>query len=76
MRCEANGYTDASGEGHYNDWMAERRGERVILYLVAKGISEDRMSSNGWGTSDPISTCTDCSEDELRLNRRAEIRIY
>ncbi len=64
------GHTDASGDPTYNRDLSRRRADAVRRFLVAAGVSADRLDSVGMG------------EDRLLLpkqpqdarNRRVEIR--
>ena len=50
-----------------------QRAQKTKEYLVAKGISAERMSSKGFGEENPITT-NDTPEGRER-NRRVEINI-
>jgi OOP family OmpA-OmpF porin len=51
---EVRGHTDSSGPDAYNQDLSERRAATVREYLVAKGIPDERLSSRGFGESEPI----------------------
>jgi OOP family OmpA-OmpF porin len=68
------GFTDTSGPADYNQRLSERRAERVAAYLASRGVTRDRMTTQGFGEQ----------RDKLRVqtpdgvrnqeNRRVEIR--
>jgi len=76
LKLESHGFSDEAGEANYNLWMSERRAQRIADYLISRGISPTRITTKGWGEAKRISTCTDCSLEELRMDRRTEIKIY
>lgn len=73
IKIELGGHTDAKGSDEYNQSLSERRAASVVSYLVSKGIAADRMTSAGYGESQPVA---DNETDEGReLNRRVELKV-
>ena len=76
---EISAYCDARGSAIYNQALSERRAKAVIKYLKQKGFDTKRVKQVDWfGEKDPVNKCTDavpCTEDEYKLNRRAEFRL-
>lgn len=70
-RIRIEGHTDDVGTSAYNQQLSSDRANAVLQYLVAQGISSDRLVAIGKGTSVPIATNDD--EEGRRLNRRVEI---
>ena len=71
-------HTDSRGVEAYNLWLSERRATRTMDYLVAKGITADRLQIEAFGETKLVNECDDdtkCSEDKHRLNRRSEFEI-
>ncbi|MFS4457497.1 OmpA family protein [Maribacter sp. 2304DJ31-5] len=79
MIIKLEAHTDPIGSDAYNDNLSERRAKSTYEYLIANGVSEDRIVSyKGFGKRMPINRCTskkDCSPEELELNRRTEFPI-
>jgi len=79
MIIKLEAHTDPVGSHNYNDGLSQRRAKSTYEYLIANGISEDRIVSyKGFGKRKPINHCTskkDCSPEELELNRRTEFPI-
>lgn len=73
IRIEINGHTDNVGDKAYNKTLSEKRAAAVVAYLVEKGIEPSRLSSEGFGDSNPVA---DNSSDAGRQqNRRVEFKI-
>jgi outer membrane protein OmpA-like peptidoglycan-associated protein len=76
---EISAYTDARGSAAYNQALSERRAKAVIHYLKQKGFDTKQVKQVDWfGEKNPVNKCTDevpCTEDEYKLNRRAEFRL-
>jgi outer membrane protein OmpA-like peptidoglycan-associated protein len=71
IRIEA--HTDNAGDADANMKLSQDRAEAVKAYLVSKGISEDRIITEGFGGTQPI---TDNTTAAARAkNRRIELRM-
>ena len=69
-------HTDSKGKADYNLKLSEQRAQATVQYIISKGISQDRISGKGFGTSELKVTCgTQCTEEEHALNRRSEFLI-
>ncbi len=53
VTIEMASHTDRKGSDEYNIALSERRAKSVIDYLISKGISPDRLQSQGYGESRP-----------------------
>ena len=67
------GYTDDRGNAAANQKLSENRARTCAKYLESKGISRSRISSQGYGETNPIST-NDTPEGR-RMNRRVEFDL-
>lgn len=67
------GHTDSVGSEKSNQLLSERRANAVKDYLVANGISDDRLSAVGYGEAQPI------DDNKTRAgranNRRVEVKL-
>ena len=76
---EIAAYCDVRGSAAYNQLLSERRAKAVIKYLKQKGFDVKRVKQVDWfGEKYPVNKCSDgvpCTEDEYKLNRRAEFRL-
>jgi outer membrane protein OmpA-like peptidoglycan-associated protein len=67
------GHTDSVGTDEKNQQLSEARANEVKKYLATRGISEDRLTTAGFGESQPIA---DNKSPEGRANnRRVEIIV-
>jgi outer membrane protein OmpA-like peptidoglycan-associated protein len=67
------GHTDATGTDEYNEKLSDRRASSVKTYLAGQGVASSRMSTEGYGETDPVAT-NDTAEGR-QLNRRVELVI-
>ena len=67
------GHTDSSGLKASNLKLSKERAASVKNYLVSKGIKEDRLTSEGFGSAKPIASNKTVAG--RNLNRRVEINL-
>ena len=65
------GHTDSTGNAAKNLQLSKDRAAAVKDYLIAKGISADRLSSEGYGITKPIAS--NKTVEGRAQNRRVEI---
>ena len=70
---ELQGHTDSKGSESYNQNLSEERASTVSGYLVAKGITSNRLTIKGFGETAP--KYDNATEDGRAQNRRAEFLI-
>jgi len=76
IQCAA--HTDSKGPDKYNTWMANRRANRTVDYIIKKGINSNRISGKGFGATQLINHCSkvvECTEEQQAKNRRTEFVI-
>lgn len=69
-----NGHTDNTGEEAFNQTLSEKRAKTCYDYLVAKGISANRLNYQGYGEEVPMAD-NRTSVGRL-MNRRVEFNMY
>lgn len=68
------GHTDNTGADDYNQRLSERRAAAVESYLTAQGVEGSRVTTRGYGESQPVAeNDTDMGRT---ANRRVEVAIY
>lgn len=73
MNIEIAGHTDNKGSIENNMKLSQDRANAVLVYLMDKGIDENRMIAKGYGSSEPIET-NETEEGRLK-NRRVAFKI-
>ncbi len=53
VTIELGAHCDYKGSAEYNKGLSQRRAESVVEYLIAKGISRDRLTPVGYGKDKP-----------------------
>jgi len=74
LKISICGHTDNTGNIAYNQLLSEQRALAVKNYLISKGVSKFRISTQGKGDSQPISN--NQTDEGKQLNRRVEIEVY
>jgi outer membrane protein OmpA-like peptidoglycan-associated protein len=73
LKIELASHTDSDGSEEYNLKLSNSRSASVVDYIIAKGISSQRLVAKGYGESKPI------AENETTMgkqkNRRTEFKI-
>ncbi|HET8886484.1 MAG TPA: OmpA family protein [Salinimicrobium sp.] len=78
MEIEIASHTDVRGPVQYNQMLSEKRAASTLEYLVQNGIDRGRLTSKGYGESEPLNKCVRegiCTDDEYDINRRSEFTI-
>jgi len=78
MKLDVRSHTDSRASFAYNDKLSDRRNKSTRAWLVAHGISADRLTGRGYGERQLKNHCADgvpCTEAEHQENRRSEFII-
>lgn len=73
VQVDVFGHTDAQGRDSYNQTLSEGRAKSVVDYLVSRGIKADRLSSKGFGETQPIASNE--TAGGRAQNRRVELLL-
>ncbi|MEO0293757.1 MAG: OmpA family protein [candidate division WOR-3 bacterium] len=73
VKVEISGHTDSVGDEAYNLRLSELRAESVKNYLVQRGISPIRLTTRGYGETQPIAPNT--TREGRWQNRRIEFKV-
>jgi OmpA-OmpF porin, OOP family len=72
-KVQIEGHTDSRAGDAYNMKLSKRRADSVKKYLVGKGVEAKRLSTKGFGETQPVA---DNETDDGRFrNRRVEFKI-
>jgi len=72
-KVEIEGHTSSEGSESFNQKLSEDRANSVMEYMISKGISKDRVTAVGYGSSHP--KADNSTEAGRKENRRIEIRV-
>jgi outer membrane protein OmpA-like peptidoglycan-associated protein len=72
-RVRVVGHSDDAGTPEYNDKLAHLRAERVKEYLAARGISLYQITTESFGSRQPIAT--NSTPAGRQMNRRVDIYV-
>ena len=72
LAVEIGGHTDNVGKPDYNLGLSDRRAAAVKAWLVAHGVAAARLSSHGYGDTQPL--VPNSSDDNRARNRRVELK--
>jgi len=71
VNVEIGGHTDSTGTDGYNLTLSKARAESVRNLLVDQGVDASRLTSNGYGESQPIAS--NATRPGRATNRRVEL---
>lgn len=72
LNVEVGGHTDNVGKPEYNLGLSDRRAATVKDWLVAHGVAASRLSSHGYGDTQPV--VKNDTEEHRAENRRVELK--
>jgi len=72
-RVEIDGFTDSTGTSAFNEALSLNRADAVKGALLSRGIDASRISTQGFGSADPVASNSDPSGRQQ--NRRVEVVI-
>jgi len=73
IEIEMSAHTDSHGSDEYNFKLSDNRAKSVMDYILSKGISPDRIKSQGYGETKPV--VPNDTDENRQLNRRVEFTI-
>ena len=73
IEIEIAGHTDNKGSDEYNLDLSAGRAQAVMDYIIAQGIDDWRIQSEGYGESRPETT--NATDAGRAINRRVEFTI-
>jgi len=73
LKIQIGGHTDNVGKPADNLALSNNRAKAVVTYLISKGIAATRLSSKGFGETQPVAD--NKTEEGKALNRRTEMKV-
>ncbi len=73
ISVEVAAHTDSHGSDAYNHALSDRRAASVKAYLESHGIAANRLSSKGYGETQPVAS--NATATGRATNRRVELRV-
>ncbi len=71
FNIEIGGHSDNIGKASYNKELSKKRAISVMKYLVQNGISQSKLTAEGYGFEKPVAT--NDTEEGRKQNRRVEL---
>ncbi len=74
LKVQVRSHTDAKASDSYNMRLSKRRAKNTVAYLLANGISEARISGEGFGETQLTNDCNtreSCEDERHQENRRS-----
>ena len=78
LTIEVQSHTDAVAGDDFNMELSQKRANKVVDFMVAKGIDKKRLTAKGFGETQLINHCAngvECSDAEHKQNRRTAFKI-
>jgi OOP family OmpA-OmpF porin len=73
LKLDIEGHTDITGSDAINTPLSKNRARAVYTYIVSKGIAESRLSSEGYGSTQP--KADNKTAQGRAENRRVEMKL-
>ncbi len=73
LKVEVDGYTDSTGSDETNQTLSDKRAEAVRNLLVSQGVSPDTITSQGFGSANPVAS--NDSAQGRQMNRRVDMIV-
>ena len=68
-----SGHTDSTGSAEKNQALSGQRASTVAQYLRTKGIADQRIAADGYGSTRPVAS--NATPDGRQQNRRVELSL-
>jgi outer membrane protein OmpA-like peptidoglycan-associated protein len=73
LKVQVEGYTDSVGSDDYNQTLSQNRASGVRDFLVAQGVSQNNISSQGFGKNNPVAD--NATSSGRQQNRRVNMVV-
>lgn len=78
VTIELSSHSDSKGSDEYNLTLSKKRAKAAVDYIVAQGITSNRITGIGYGETKLLNKCTnnvECTEEQHAENRRLEFKV-
>lgn len=75
MVISVKAHSDSRGSDEYNLKLSDERAKATVQYVISQGIVAERISGKGFGESEPLVKCDNCTDEQHAQNRRTEFII-
>lgn len=73
VRIDVEGHADERGQEEFNLDLSKRRAKSILEFLAGRGVSRERLASEGYGASRPL--VEGKTEHDWFMNRRVEFVV-
>lgn len=73
LKVQVEGYTDSIGSDEYNQKLSEERADSVRDYLVQQNVSNNNVTAQGFGKTNPVAD--NATNSGRAQNRRVELVV-
>jgi outer membrane protein OmpA-like peptidoglycan-associated protein len=73
LKIEVGGHSDSDGDATANIKLSLARAQKVVDWLISKGVEKNKLTAKGYGSSSPIADNN--SEEGKATNRRVELKV-
>jgi outer membrane protein OmpA-like peptidoglycan-associated protein len=73
LQIQAEGFTDSTGTDEINERLSQQRATAVGDYLITQGVSQDRVTTIGYGPRFPVAS--NDTREGRQQNRRVELVV-
>lgn len=75
LRLNVSSYTDPRGTKAYNKWLAKKRAQKVIEYLLKNGVEQTRLIAKAEGEISEVANYADARRTDLEIMTTEESTV-
>ncbi|MEA5571972.1 OmpA family protein [Calothrix sp. UHCC 0171] len=69
------GHTSITGSEQYNLQLSQARAEQIKYYLIARGLEQNKITTEGLGANQSLSSSTTRENQDIDINRRVSFKL-
>ncbi|BAZ40150.1 OmpA/MotB domain-containing protein [Calothrix sp. NIES-4101] len=69
------GHTSITGSEQYNLQLSQARAEQIKYYLIARGLNQENITTEGLGANKSLSSSTTRENQDIDINRRVSFKL-